>query len=129
MSEKYCPDCGNSHDCTMGAGADYMTAEVKIAKINADRDVEIARLQAKAATVISENEAEHSADFAEGKAEGLEEAITGGEPDPEGGEPIVVTVPAAEEEPEPDDVVEEPPVITTPVPSVARKGGYWDAYK
>lgn len=128
--QKFCAECGTPHECAATPAGDYMTAEVKIAKINADRDVEIARLQAGAAKAIAATEAEHSADFAEGKAEGLEEAITGGEgEEAEGGEPIVVEVPAAEPEAEADDIVEEPPVITTPAPTAPKRGGYWDAYR
>ena len=42
---RYCPDCGTPHECTAQAAGD--DSAVKIARINADRDVRVAELTAK----------------------------------------------------------------------------------
>lgn len=129
---KYCADCGTPHECSAEIAADK--TELAIARVQADRDVAIARLNARAAETIAETEAEHDASHAEGVAEGMEnalEAVTGtGEPDE--GEPIIVDAaeePAEAPEAEAVGADNEPPVVEVAEPATRQRGGYWGAYR
>src|SRR5271167_4643898 len=94
MTTKFCPECGTGHDCEIASGLDPETAAVKIARLETQRDIEVARIQAGAAKVIAETEADSAADELEGVLEGVELATGAGEPpDPGTGDPIVVQLP------------------------------------
>lgn len=127
MATRYCADCGTAHECTSAA-----ETELALARVWANRDIEVARINASAAKDIAETGAEHSSEHAEGVAEGMETALEavagGGEPEAAEGEPIVVD-PGSE----PDPVLEEEPenapdVVEVSPPAESGRGGYWSMY-
>ena len=122
----YCSACGEIH-----GGHSGETEAIKIAKINADRDVEVARLaRAEARQEIDAGveetkiEAEAAVDAAVVEAQVLEELATpepvavAGAPEPE----VISEEPEAEPEP-------ETPPETEPVPSGSKGGGMWAGYR
>lgn len=126
---RYCPDCGTPHECEAENGREK--SEVAIVRLQTQRDIEVARINAAAAKTIAETEAENSSDRAEGIAEGMEtalDAVAGGPEEPEG-EPIVVEAePDGEPEPEPGPD-NEPPVVEVSEPAAPRSRGWWDGYR
>ena len=131
---RYCPDCGDSHECTAQAASAEADARVRIAEIEARRDVRVAELraqetrtEAEAATEIAGSEAIVEAAAAEGVAEGLETVIDAASPDAPaetGAEPVVIV-----EQPAGDggDLAEEPPPVAeeTREPVASRKSNPW----
>lgn len=122
----YCSACGEIH-----GGHSGETEGVKIAKINAERDIEVARLaraearqEIEADVTEAKIEAEIATDAAVIEAEVLGELITPAPaaaapaPEPE----IIETEP--EPEPEP-----EPPPEAEPQPSESGGGGMWASYR
>jgi hypothetical protein len=125
--EHYCTGCGERHGGTHGKDA-----EVRIAEINAKRDIEVARIQrgetrlavetaAGAELAVAEVQAEAdvavAAELAPALAEGAES----------GSEPLVLADgPVAEPEPEPDAPSIEPAGETSsPPPAEKKSRGYW----
>jgi hypothetical protein len=111
----YCPHCGNEVDHAVDASpaAEAVSAEVRIAEINANRDVEVAKIQARetraeleTAEAIAETEADADVAVAEAQSEALAEvaAAVDDQADDDTGAPIVVDVPDAE-----DDAPDMPP--------------------
>jgi hypothetical protein len=88
-------------------------AEVEIAKIQANRDIKLAQIGAGVAEHVAEVDQAAELGHAEGKAEGLEEAITPPEPEPSETPVVVVGDSPPPEEPEitppPADESSEPP--------------------
>lgn len=128
---RFCPDCGTPHDCTAESGVNK--TQVEIVRLETNRDIEVARLNARAATTIAETDAENSSEHAEGLAEGMETAIDalsgGSAPEDDGGAPIVVDMP---DEPEPEPAEEPdnaPPVVEVSAPAETKRGGYWSNYR
>lgn len=129
---RFCPDCGTPHECEAQAQAER--TEVAIERLRTNRDIEVARITASAASTIAETEAEHSAEHAEGVAEGMEtalDAVTGtDEAEAADGEPIVVEASAEPEfEPEGEPENAPPEVVEVAEPDMPKRGGYWDAYR
>lgn len=120
----YCAHCGNplpeaegpAEDVTIVEAPEVNSAEVEIAKINADRDIRIARIGAG----VVESEAVVELAHAEGVAEGLETAVAPPEPPP--AEPVVV-VDNNDEEPEPSIPPAEPEEHHERKP--AKKSGFF----
>ena len=126
---KFCPDCGNPHECAAETVSNVEAEETKRVRIQAERDMEIARINAGAAKAIAATEADSEADHLEGVIEGAElMAGDGGDPPPAepGGEPIVVQVDATDDD-APD--IEEPPVVEPAEPATPARAGYWDNYR
>jgi len=128
----FCPNCGHPQDgSAVAPAAPPEPVEVVLARINADRDVNVARIEASARRselATAEHVAEVQADAEVEAAEAVAEIVTAvaEEPDPEPmAEPIVVEAPAPEPEPELDNA---PPVVEH---HDARKKptGWWDAYR
>jgi hypothetical protein len=129
----YCTGCGQVH------GADDQAAAVKIAKIQADRDIEVARIQRGETREVVEVNAETEIAVAEiGAAAGVEEtaALAAGIADAGNGAapaPAVITdVPAPDAEPEVqsitarDDETDEDGDDSIPPPaSSGSKLRYW----
>lgn len=123
----YCTGCGQQH-----GGPARESEEVKIAKINADRDIEVARLARGAAKIEAEAEVEVAELATEAaveqtaiEAEAVVEVGELPEPEPEP-EPDPVIVETAEPDEEPGPA--EPPEISGNQPSSHSGGGYWGAY-
>ena len=125
MDMHSCPDCGLAHG---SAGEMPESDEVKIARLNKERDVEIARLQARqdkdwneTRVEVAEIEAGAEVDAAVATAELVGDAIEAGalEAEAEPGPDPVVVVDAPEPEPEPDLA---PPADVTPAPAPRSKG-------
>jgi hypothetical protein len=104
MGSHYCAACGQIH------GGERTDAEVRIAKINADRDIEVARLQRSeyqhavdvdAETAVAVTELQTEAGVLE--AEALGDALGGGGGDES---PVIIDVPADDVEPEIQDSIE-----------------------
>lgn len=127
MATKWCEDCGTPHECEV---IDGEKADLAIARVWANRDIEVARLNAGAAKDIATVEAEHSAEHAEGVAEGMETVLDAGqtEPEAEGGDIVVDTEAEGEPEAEPEAEA-EPEVVEVPEPAQPKRGGYWGAYR
>jgi hypothetical protein len=135
----FCQHCGNTVDQLLPAvaAAETVSAEVEIARINAERDVEVAKIAARqdrdwneTRVEVAEIEAVAEVAAAEAEAEVIGEIIaaeSGAETAGETGEPIVVQVPDAEPQEEP--VTGEPPVVDVSAPREKKSGGYWGAYK
>lgn len=125
----YCTGCGEMH------GASTADSEaVRIAKINADRDVEVARLARSEARQEIEAEVEQTETLAEAAVEQTaieaEAIIEAGAPEPEPDVPVVeapVMIEAPDPEPEPE-TVSEPPEIS-PAPAAKKSAGWWDGYR
>ena len=128
----YCPMCGAVHGgeaeaeaiAEVAAVEEVSRADVEIARINADRDIRLARINA--GVLDQERDAELA--HAEGKAEGVVETLETLAPDPEPA-PVVVE---ADPEPEPELVPEvpAPPVDDDhqdhePRPPKSRGLGMW----
>jgi hypothetical protein len=129
---RFCEGCGQGHECEADTADGAEKAAVAIARIEANRDIEVARLNAGAAKVIAEAEAQGEAEHAEGVVEGLELATGGGEPDADdAAAPVIVVDGGDADEPDADDTAEEPPEVTAPAPEPGpRKPRSWDeAYR
>lgn len=127
MTPHYCAACGEMHGGSTGTDP-----AIKIAQINADRDVRVAELNQRSMTSTAE-ELESRAEVAQIEADaavGAAEAIGPISPPPvEPPEPV---------EPEPvsvEDVIEdmpgepEPPeVMSSPTPREPKKKSWWGAY-
>lgn len=128
---RYCPDCGSPHECE-GQETGREKAEVAIARLHTQRDIEVARINASAGVSIAETEAEHATEHAEGVVEGIEtvmDAMTG-EDEPEAGEPIVVeTEPVTEAELEPGLDAPPPPEIPETGAPAGNKSSWWSGYR
>jgi hypothetical protein len=102
----HCPSCHQDYDAP-GEAAEaeaveqISSDEVEIARIQAERDVTLARIQSKTEEHVAEVVVEADLAHAEGKAEGLETAIAPPVPEAEP-EPVAVIVNENEEEPEPE---------------------------
>src|SRR5579862_2802116 len=113
---RYCPSCGTGHECDSEEGG-REKAEVAITRLETNRDIEVARINAAAGVQIADSEAVQAAAHAEGVVEGAEAVIDAASP-----ETIVVEDgpgPAAEPvEPEPEPEP-EPGMVPPEVPPVS----------
>jgi hypothetical protein len=125
---RYCPDCGNGHECTAEGRESAESDEVKIARINREADVAIAKLAARTErdwnetrVEVAEVEAEAAVEAAAAEAEVIGAAIEAGiEPEPE---PVIVNAPEAIADDEPDDAPPEAEGSEPPGPAAKRKIG------
>lgn len=121
-----CPDCGMEHggpepvvveDNSDKAAAELGDASVEIARVEAGRDVEVAKITAK--TIDAETEAELARLRA--RVEVLETStLPAPEPEPV---PIVVPDPGPEPEPEPEPAPAPPE--SEPPAAESKPRGYW----
>lgn len=131
MATHDCPECGLVHSVPERGESEA----VRIARINADRDVEVARLQRAetrleteaalaAVEVVTEGEAEIAEIEAESgveAAEAVADALAPPEPEPQ-----IVEVPVSA--PESDDDGEVPAPEEIGRKAGKSRGGYWDGY-
>lgn len=116
----YCPTCGIDHHAEPVAEPEPVVvvddtvtpAEVEIARIQAERDVKLAKIQAGVTETVVEAENSH----AEAKAEILDDLLTP-EPEPEA-EPVIVVDAEAEAAPE-EPAEEAPPEVDDAEPAAA----------
>jgi len=102
---RYCPDCGDPHECAAENERDDAKTKIRLAEIDASKEIRIAELragetetEAAAAVDIAAAEAVIDAAGAEGKAEGMEtviDAAVGAPPDAEA-DPVIVEVPGGD---------------------------------
>jgi hypothetical protein len=127
---RYCPDCGTGHDCESETGT-RTDPGVEIARINADRDVAVARLQARQAReeletveAVAEVQADAEVEAAVAEAEIVGAAIEAGiEPEPE---PVIIDAPEAIADAEPDDAPPAAEGSAPPEPKHKSAGlGMW----
>lgn len=132
----YCPHCGAQTELVIPVAppaAEAVSAEVRIAEINAARDIELAKLAARqdrdwneTRIEVAQIEAEAEVGAAEAEAEVIAAVLTADdqEPEPEP-EPIVIDAPAVAE----DEVIQDaPPASDAPAPEPAKKSlglGMW----
>jgi hypothetical protein len=120
-----CPQCGLEHDFEAAVVETEVAGEaaVEIATIEADRDIALARIAAKA----EETEDQRRIAGLEGEMRGMREMLERlmpPEPEPEP-EPVPVVV-QADPEPVVDDQGATPPPIVEPLPSrKASKSAWW----
>lgn len=128
---RYCADCGTGHECEAETAHSGQPPEVEIARINADRDKYVARVQARiareeldAAEDIAKTEADAEVGAAVAEAAVVAAVIESGtESDPET-PPVIAGAP----DPEPEPEVEPPPVADVPEPRERRASrglGLW----
>ncbi len=131
MSMRYCEFCGATHECTVANGESVESDEVKIARINREADVAIAKLTARqdrdwneTRVEVAEIEAEAEVAAAAAEAEVIGAAIEAGiEPEPE---PVIIDAPEAIAEDEPDDAPPEVEGSAPPEPKRKSAGiGFW----
>lgn len=126
-----CPECGMEHGADVEAvpviEAEAVTeAAVEIAKVEAERDVTLAKIAAKA---------DESADTTriaelEGRLRGIEEMLDRLAPpapaEDAAPEPEVVLMDPPAPEPEVSETpVEPPPIVDTPAPKAKRRNAFW----
>lgn len=135
---RYCPDCGDPHECGAELARDDAKTRLELARIEADRDIRIAELGAQAAKVdaaaavdIAAAELAVDAAEAEGRADGMESAIDdmsgGGGPAP-GDLEGVPEFPVLEAEPELEPETVPAPPDAPPPPRSPKRAGWWDNY-
>lgn len=124
----FCPECGTDHhagdviedESPVTVVDNTVTpAEVEIARINAERDIKLARIAAG----MQDAERDEQLARAEGKADALEQIVTPPEPDPEP-DPVVIDAPPVDDTP--DDA--PPPTEGSPAPEPhnrSRGMGVW----
>lgn len=127
---RYCPDCGTGHECE-AATEGRENPEVAVARIQADRDIAVAKLQARIqreelATdeAIAETQADAEVESAVAEAEVVGAAIEAGvAPAPE---PIVIDAPVINDDAEPDDAPPPAEGSAPPAPKAKASGiGFW----
>lgn len=109
----YCPECGQlrpeveneSEGVTIVEAPEVTANEVRIAEINAAKEIKLAQIAAGTFKDEVLMEAAVSEAHAQGEADGLREAIT----PPDEPEPVVIPVPDPEPEPESIDEPEPAP--------------------
>lgn len=130
----YCAACGEIH-----GGTGRESEEVKIAKINAERDIEVARLahsaqqteaaaEVAATEVVAEAEVEQTAIEAEAQVDEavVEAAVLEEIVNPEPPEQTIVV----QEGPGPEEDEEAgTPAETTPVAAESASKGWWSNYR
>jgi hypothetical protein len=132
----FCPHCGGEVDHLVETASpveEAVSAEVEIARINAERDVKVAQIAARqdkdwneTHAEVAEIEADAEVAAAEATAEVIGEVIAaeGDAPAEEETDPVVV-VEAPPEDPEPETA---PPPAEETTPKETSKG-WWDAYR
>lgn len=129
---RFCPDCGTPHECE-GQGATRTDPAVEIARINAERDVTLAKLSAKQeaawtehSEAVAEIEAEADVAVAVAEAEVIGAIIDAETPDEP--EPVIIDAAPVDAGPEPD-AEELPPAEGSPAPEPEARGsrglGMW----
>lgn len=112
----FCPQCGADHHEGERAAEAAAVTEVEIARIQAERDVKVAQINARlardeleTAEVIAETEAEAEVGAAAAEAAVLGELLNAaGDQEPE---PVIIDAPPLDEpEPDPTDDAAPPPV-------------------
>jgi cell envelope opacity-associated protein A len=103
----FCPECGTDHHLAerleREAEKTETDREIELARINAKRDVEIARITAGAAKDVADAEATEEVAHAEGVVDGMHEVLEAQQP------------PAPEPEADPAPVVLNAPIVDAPV--------------
>lgn len=127
----FCPECGVDHHAEVVEDESPVTVveaesvtdkDVEIAKINAKRDVDLARISAG----MIDHDRDVQAARVEGKAEALEQVIEPPEPEPEP-EPEPVIIDAPDTDTGIDDSEEPPPADdhSPHEPKKSRGLGFW----
>lgn len=126
----YCPHCGSETELVIPvapAAAEAVDAQVRIAEINAARDIELARLARsqerewnESREVIAEIEATAEVAAAEATAEVVAAVIAGPEETDDEPAPVVIDAPAVAEE---ETIEDAPPESDAPAPGPAKKSG------
>lgn len=124
MSTHECPQCGLEHG---GVLREQTPPEVRIAEINKERDIELARIGRSETKTVAGIEAEAMVETAEldaAAAVAVAEATDAPEAEAEPETiPVIVDGTPAEPEPEPEPTLEP---RSEPIPKAERKhSGYW----
>jgi hypothetical protein len=123
----YCPECGTLLQAAEAEAvaevvetAEVVSADVEIARINADRDVTLAKIGARVEEHVSDVDQAAELAAAEATAEALEEIVS--PPEPEPSETPVVVVESEPTEEAPDSPVPAAEEISEP--SESKPAGY-----
>lgn len=124
-----CPDCGLSHDAPGRPAEDPM---VKVAKVEAERDIQVAKIQAGVSRdeMLREIEALRAELTVRQEEPPIAESViveAQADPEPEP-EPEVIPVDAPAPEP-PAEETPPPPETVPPSKSEKKKAGFWDMYR
>jgi hypothetical protein len=122
---KYCADCGAGHECD-AQDSDRTSDAVRIAELETRRDIEIARLQARADRAQAEADQEIAETFADAEVEAaaVEAEVVGAAIEAAGIEeaaPVVVDVAPPPPADDAADAEELPPAEGSPAPEAERK--------
>jgi hypothetical protein len=128
----YCPNCGESHDCTAPGRESVASDAVRIAEIERDKEIALAKIGARSSREMDEHyetvagiEADATVAAAVAEAEVVGAAIEAGiQPQPE---PMIIDAPTAISE---DDTEDAPPEVgegsQPPAPKAKSSGiGFW----
>lgn len=127
----YCPNCGAPHECAALAAANRDDPAVLIARIQADRDVTLAKLGARQDAALNEHlenvaeiEADTAVDVAVAEAV-VADTIIGAElaAADQPAEPVVIDAPPVQINQDVDQDQELPPVEASPEPAAEKKRG------
>jgi hypothetical protein len=127
---KFCADCGTSHECTVETG-DRASDAVRIAELETRRDIEVARITARADRAaleadveIAETEADASVEVAAAEAEVIGTILAEADPPESDPGPVITVAPDISQEADPEEL---PPVEGSPAPeaSTTRGLGMW----
>ena len=136
---RWCPDCGDPHECTALASAEDAKTQIRLAEIAANRDVRVAELAAATREVeaaadvdIAVAELETDTARAEGEAAGMEtvlDELGGGAAAPADPPAVVELVDDGQAPDVETDTVAPMPDLDSPEPARSR-GGFWgDNYR
>lgn len=131
----FCPSCGTPHECASAADAAAAGA-IRVAEIEAARDIELARIaartdrvEAEAAVTIAVAETISGEAEAEGIAEGMEAVLDAGAA-PEAAPAAIVQVPEAEAEAAEETEAADVPEIEVEAPErPSSRGFFGPAYR
>lgn len=123
----FCPECGTDHHAGEREERAIVDREIELAKINADRDIKVARIaagQARAeletAEEIAEVQADAAVETAVAEAEVIVSALEASDVE---AEPIEIIAPDIVNTVDTDIEQELPPTDGSPVPTESKKHG------
>ena len=129
----YCVDCGIDHHAEEREAAKSLgEIELAIKRLEVNRDIELARINAGVIRDTAVAEAEAAEEHAEGVEEGLAAAVDAMTPDmPETEEPAPVVIhDGGLPEGEPAlDVAPPPVMVADDHDEEPKKAGWWDGYR
>lgn len=120
---KFCPECGTGHDCTADAERATASDAVRIAEIERDKEIALAKIRLRdsrewneAQVEMTEVQADAEVEAAAVEGEVIAAAIEAGVVADETVEPVIIDVDATADGGDADASEELPPVEGSPAP-------------